>query len=92
MARTKTVTTPTSTKTTKTTKRKRKAATNALREIRAEQTDLRFKSDAYRAMHTAAEEFLIETFQRANKCAIHDLRETVQPKDIRLARELAVNE
>ena len=84
MARTKTVTTTTPTKTTK---RKRKAATNALREIRAEQrqtnliipiapmnrlvaeiaqnhkTDLRFKSDAYRALHTAAEEFLIETFQ-----------------------------
>ena len=116
MARTKTVSTTPPTKTTNTTKRKRKAATNALREIRAEQkqtnliipiapmnrlvaeiaqnhkTDLRFKSDAYRALHTAAEEFLIETFQRANKCAIHDLRETVQPKDILLARELAVNE
>lgn len=50
--------------------------------------DLRFKSDAYRALHSAAEEYLVDTFQRANLCAIHDKRETVQPKDVQLARAL----
>ena len=49
---------------------------------------LRFKSDAYRVLHTALEEYLVDTFQRANLCAIHDNRETVQPKDVQLAREL----
>jgi histone H3/H4 len=97
-------------------KRKRKAATNAIREIRAEQkntsliiplapmnrlvaelaqnykVDLRFKGEAYRALHTAAENYLIETFQRANKCAIHDFRETVQPKDFQLAKDLAASQ
>lgn len=97
-------------------KRKRKAATNAIREIRAEQknvslivpiapmnrliaevaqnfkTDLRFKGEAYRALHHAAENYLIESFQRANRCAIHDFRETVQPKDMQLARLLSANE
>lgn len=95
-------------------KRKRKAATNAIREIKAEQrqtnliipvapmnrlvaeiaqnyrTDLRFKNEAYRALHTAVEEYLIDTFNKANSCAIHDSRETVQPQDIQLARFLSV--
>ena len=97
-------------------KRKRKAATNAIREIRAEQKNtrliipvapfnrvvagvasnfkhgLRFKSSAYTALHAASEEFLIDVFQNANKCAIHDNRETVQSKDLHLARELMTNE
>lgn len=50
--------------------------------------DLRFKGEAYRALHSAAEEFLVDTFQRANECAIHDKRETVQPKDVQLAKRL----
>ena len=53
-------------------------------------TDLRFKNEAYRALHTAVEEHLIETFNKANRCAIHDSRETVQPQDIQLARFLSV--
>lgn len=52
-------------------------------------TDLRFKSSAYQALHTATEEYLIDVFQRANRCAIHDNRETVQPKDLKLARDLS---
>lgn len=50
--------------------------------------DLRFKGEAYRALHSAAEEYLVDTFQRANLCAIHDNRETVQPKDVQLANTL----
>ena len=46
---------------------------------------LRFKSQAYSAFHTAAEDYLISIFTDANKIAIHSRRETVQPKDIRLA-------
>lgn len=55
-------------------------------------TDLRFKSEAYKALHTAAEEFLIDTFNKANRCAIHDHRETVQPQDVQLARFLSANQ
>lgn len=50
--------------------------------------DLRFKGAAYNALHSAAEEYLIDMFQKANRCAIHDNRETVQTKDLQLASEL----
>lgn len=50
--------------------------------------DLRFKGAAYKALHVAAEEYLIDVFQKANRCAIHDNRETVQTKDLKLATEL----
>ena len=53
------------------------------------QGDLRFKGDAYKALHVAAEQHLIDTFKRANRCAIHNNRETVQPKDMQLAVELS---
>lgn len=52
---------------------------------------LRFKSQAYAAFHTAAEDYLIKVFTDANKIAIHSRRETVQPKDIRVARDLQEN-
>lgn len=51
--------------------------------------ELRFKGDAYKALHVAAEEHLIDTFRRANQCAIHNNRETVQPKDMQLAVTLS---
>tara|TARA_B100000674_G_scaffold84548_2_gene58683 strand:- start:1390 stop:1713 length:324 start_codon:yes stop_codon:yes gene_type:complete len=51
-------------------------------------SDLRFKGEAYRALHSAVEEHIVDTFQRANLCAIHDNRETVQPKDVQLAQQL----
>lgn len=51
--------------------------------------DLRFKSEAYAALHAAAENHLIEVLSKANKCAIHDKRETIQSKDIHLALELS---
>lgn len=92
--------------------RKRKASTNAIREIKREQsntstiipvapfnrlthsisqqykTDVRFKKEAHDALHVGAESFLVELFQSANKAAIHSGRETVQVKDIQLARDL----
>mgnify|MGYP001195185223 CR=1 FL=1 len=51
-------------------------------------TDLRIKSEAYKALQDAAEAHLIDLFSRSNKCAIHENRETIQTKDLRLAREL----
>lgn len=52
-------------------------------------TDMRFKSDAHRALHAGAESYLVEVFQAANKVAIHGGRETVQAKDVRLAVQLS---
>ena len=52
---------------------------------------LRFKSQAYAAFHTAAEDHLIKVFTDANKIAIHSHIETVQPKDIRIAVEMQEN-
>lgn len=51
-------------------------------------TDLRIKAEAYGALQHAAESHLIDLFNRSNKCAIHENRETIQTKDLRLAREL----
>lgn len=51
-------------------------------------TGLRFKNEAYDAFHVAAESYLIKLFSDANTAAIHSRRETVQPKDLRLAREM----
>jgi histone H3/H4 len=51
-------------------------------------TDMRFKSEAHRALHAGAESYLVEVFQAANKVAIHGGRETVQAKDVRLAVDL----
>lgn len=51
--------------------------------------DLRFKSDAYVALHTAAEHYLITMMQRSNKAAIHNKRETIQVRDLKLALELS---
>ena len=53
---------------------------------------MRFKSDAHKALHMGAEAYLVEVFQGANKVAIHSGRETVQPKDVRLALDLMTNQ
>lgn len=52
-------------------------------------TDIRFKSDAHKALHVGAEAFLVELFQDANTVAIHSGRETVQSKDLQLAYNLS---
>lgn len=52
-------------------------------------SDLRIKSDAYTTLQHAAEDHLISAFQKSNKCAIHQGRETIQPKDLQLAMSLS---
>ena len=39
-------------------------------------------------LQQAAEDRLINVFQRSNRCAIHEQRETIQPKDVHLALSL----
>ncbi len=53
--------------------------------------DLRIKNEAYQALQTASEDFLVDVFRRSNKCAIHENRETIQPKDLSLATSLSQN-
>ena len=53
--------------------------------------ELRIKNEAYQALQTASEDFLVDIFRRSNRCAIHENRETIQPKDLILARELGQN-
>ena len=50
--------------------------------------DVRFKSDAHKALHVGTEAFLVDLFQNANSAAIHSGRETVQVKDLKLALDL----
>ena len=51
--------------------------------------NLRFKKEAYTALHTAAEDMLIELLEKANTCAVSSERETIQPKDMYLAQKLS---
>ena len=50
--------------------------------------NMRIKTEAYEALQQAAEDHLITLFQRSNRCAIHEQRETIQPKDVQLALSL----
>lgn len=50
--------------------------------------DLRIKAEAYSALQDASESYVIDLFQKSNKCAIHESRETIQPKDLRLAMDI----
>lgn len=61
-----------------------------VREIAQElKPDLRFQSSAIAALQTAAEEYLVKTFENSNLCTIHAKRVTIQPKDVQLARRIA---
>jgi histone H3 len=51
-------------------------------------TDLRFQSDAIKALQEAAEAYMVGLFEDTNLCAIHAKRITIQPKDIQLARRI----
>jgi histone H3 len=51
-------------------------------------TDLRFQSDAIKALQEAAEAYMVCLFEDTNLCAIHAKRITIQPKDIQLARRI----
>ena len=50
--------------------------------------DLRFQSTALLALQEAAEAFLVHMFEDVNLYAIHGMRVTIQPKDIRLWRRI----
>ena len=50
--------------------------------------DLRFTDDAFTMIQIVVENHLIDLFNAANLTAIHAGRQTVQPKDIQLARRL----
>ena len=50
--------------------------------------DLRIKAEAYNALQDASEAYIIDLFQKCNKCAIHENRETIQPKDLKLAMDI----
>jgi len=48
----------------------------------------RFQASAVEAMRESAEKYVINLFEDANQCAIHAKRQTIQPKDIALARRI----
>ena len=50
--------------------------------------NLRIQRNALEILQHAAEAFMVGVFEDANLCAIHAKRVTLQPKDIRLAREI----
>lgn len=50
--------------------------------------DLKFEADAIGVIHFALESFLIKLLQDAQLVAIHAKRESVQPKDVQLIRNL----
>lgn len=47
-----------------------------------------FQSSAIRALQEALEMYLVSLFEDTNLCVIHAKRETIQSKDIQLARRL----
>ena len=50
--------------------------------------DLRFQSEAVRALQEACEAYLVGLFEDTNLCAIHAKRITIMPKDMQLARRI----
>jgi histone H3 len=47
-------------------------------------SDIRFQTKAFEALQHCAEHYIIDLFERANRCAIHGKRQTVTENDIRL--------
>jgi histone H3 len=48
----------------------------------------RYQASAILALQESAEDHLVKLFEDANLCAIHAKRQTIQPKDIQLARRI----
>ncbi len=46
---------------------------------------LHISSDALLALQEATEGYIVHLFEDTNRCAIHDKRVTVSPKDMQLA-------
>ena len=51
-------------------------------------TDFRFTSAAIAALHVAAEDYAVRTFERSNLAAIHAKRVTIQPKDMQFVSNI----
>jgi histone H3/H4 len=51
-------------------------------------TDFRFTSAAIAALHVAAEDHAVRTFEMSNLAAIHAKRVTIQPKDMQFVRKI----
>jgi histone H3 len=51
-------------------------------------TDFRFTSTAIAALHVAAEDYAVRTFERSNLAAIHAKRVTIMPKDMQFVRKI----
>ena len=50
--------------------------------------EFKWRSEAIKACHYAAETYLVDLMDTANLCALHARRVTVQPKDIQLVRRI----
>ena len=50
--------------------------------------DLRFQSQSLLALQEAAEAYIVSLFEDTNLCAIHAKRNTIQKKDMELARRI----
>lgn len=58
-----------------------------VREIAQEaKVDTRFQKSALEALQEAAEAYIVDLLDEANKCALHAGRVGVQPKDLRFAK------
>ena len=51
-------------------------------------TDFRFTSTAIAALHVAAEDHVVRTFEMSNLAAIHAKRVTIMPKDMQFVRKI----
>ncbi|XP_058126441.1 histone H3-like [Anopheles coustani] len=56
-----------------------------IREVMHEFGDFRVTIDALEALHESTEMYLVDLFERAQMCATHRNRVTLQPKDMKLA-------
>lgn len=54
--------------------------------------DIRFQASALEALQEASEAYLIGLFEDTNLCAIHAKRQTIQQKDMQLARRIRGDE
>ena len=56
--------------------------------VQEQKTSLRFQGSAVFALQEAGKAYLVGLFEESNWCAKHDKRDTVTPKDLRLARRI----
>ena len=49
-------------------------------------SDVRFQRDAILALQEASEAYLVNLFDNTQKCALHGRRQTIMPKDMKLAQ------